>query len=177
LLPFPRGRDVPTLLGGRRREEAEHRLHTPTIPLLRQDCVHFIFSLWFKKRFLQDGGFNKPSSVPLDKFKNENIMQYHEYIEIMERLDEVPFPRRKASHQQGCPSSQAKPKLPPWQDKWMLCWRLAARFCEAYNLLAIISANPTKPSSVHCGDWKGKWQLNTIRRLHYATHFLLVRAR
>jgi hypothetical protein len=43
-------------------------------------------SLWFNKRFGYSGTMKKPNSVPLDKFKNENLIKYHEYIQKMERL-------------------------------------------------------------------------------------------
>jgi hypothetical protein len=45
-------------------------------------------------------------------------------------------------------------------------------FREAYNLLAIISSNPTKPSSIHYIIGKeGEWQLDIICGVHYETHF------
>jgi hypothetical protein len=43
-------------------------------------------SIWFNKRFGYSGRFKKPNLVPLDKFKNENIIKYLEYIQKMERL-------------------------------------------------------------------------------------------
>jgi hypothetical protein len=42
--------------------------------------------LWFNNRFGHSGRFKKPKMLPLEKFKNKNIIKYHEYIEKMEGL-------------------------------------------------------------------------------------------
>jgi transposase len=106
-------------------------------------------SLWFHKRFGHSGRFKKPNLVPLDKFKNENIIKYHDYIDKMERLpDKTKFHFLDEKHLVNKDVLANKTRADPLTG-YMDAILVSGDFREAYNLLAIISGNPSKPSPIH----------------------------
>jgi hypothetical protein len=96
------------------------------------------------------GRLKKPNLVLLDMFKNENIIKYHEYIEKMERLpDKTKFHFFDEKHLVNKVVLPNKTRADPLTG-YMNAILVRGDFREAYNLLAIISSNPTKPSPIHC---------------------------
>jgi hypothetical protein len=129
---------------------------TPNLEYIRQLNLSYgrvvsssFISYWFKKRFGHSGRFKKPNLVPLDKFKNENIIKYQAYIDKMERLpDKTKFHFLDEKHlvnKDVLPNKTRADPLTGYMDAILV----SGDFREAYNLLAIISANPTKASPVH----------------------------
>jgi len=106
-------------------------------------------SRWFHKRFQHSGRFKKPNLVPLDKFKNENILKYHEYVDKMALLpDKTKFHFLDEKHlvnKDVLPNKTRADPLTGYMDAILV----SGDFREAYNLLAIISANPRKQKPVH----------------------------
>jgi hypothetical protein len=106
-------------------------------------------SLWFNKRFRCSGRFKKPNLVPLDKFKDGNIIKYHDYVEKMAILpDKTKFHFLDEKHLVNKDVLPNKTRADP-QTGYMDAILVSGDFREAYNLLAIISANPKKGSPVH----------------------------
>jgi transposase len=101
------------------------------------------------QRFGYSGRFKKPNLVPHDKLKNANIIKYHEYIEKMERLpDKTKFhflDKKHLVNKDVLPNKTRADPLTGYMDAILV----SGEFREAYNLLAIISSNPTKPSPIH----------------------------
>jgi hypothetical protein len=107
-------------------------------------------SFWFNKRFRFGGRFKKPNLVPLDKFKDGNIIKYHKYIKKMGILpDKTKFHFLGEKHLVNRDVLPNKTRADPQTGYMDAILLVSGNFWEAYNLLAIISANPKKASPIH----------------------------
>ena len=113
-----------------------------------RDVSSSFISKWFKNRFKFSGDFKKPNLVPLDKWRPVNISKYMEYRYKMEALplhhlwcflDEKHIVNRDTIRMKG--------RANPITGK-LECIAVSGDFREAYNLMAIISANPEKKKPI-----------------------------
>ena len=105
-------------------------------------------SNWFKNRFEFPGNFKKPNVVPLDKWRPINVSRYLEYKCFMDALplhhlwcflDEKHIVNKDAL--------RAKTRKDPLTGK-MDHIPVSGDFRETFNLMAIVSLNPTKSKSI-----------------------------
>jgi transposase len=105
-------------------------------------------SEWFRNRFDNKGSFKKPNLVPLDKFRQENVIRFIEYkLKCQLMFDHSRFCFIDEKHLvnkdsvpkkiRGCPLSGRMDFIPVSGD-----------FREAYNLIACISGNPLKKTPI-----------------------------
>jgi transposase len=105
-------------------------------------------SLWFKTRFDYKGSFRKPNLVPLDKFKQDNVVRYIEYKLKCKLLSD--HSRYCFLDEKHLVNSDTVPKK---QRRCPITGRtdfisVSGDFRKTYNMIACISANPLKQT--HC---------------------------
>jgi hypothetical protein len=103
---------------------------------------------YFAKAWPSSGKYRKPNLIPLDKFRQENVLKFAQFrlkVSMFEDhsrwnfLDEKHLVNKDTlpNRVRACPLSGRVPAIPVSGD-----------FREAYNLFAIISNNPNKPYPV-----------------------------
>jgi transposase len=101
-------------------------------------------SEWFKTRFNHKGSFRKPNLVPLDKFRQENVIRFIEYkLKCQLIYDHSRFCFVKEKHLVNSDSVPKKLRCCPLSGR-MDFIAVSGDFREAYNLIACISGNPLK---------------------------------
>jgi transposase len=104
---------------------------------------------FFKKRFDHRGSLRKSSFVPLDKYKPENVQRCLEFFDIIKKLpDHFKYHWIDEKHVVNHHCVQDRVRACPLTGR-VRCINVTGDFREAYNLIAIISANTTKPSPVY----------------------------
>jgi transposase len=112
---------------------------------------------WFMKRFDHKGSFRKPNLVPLDKFKQENVIRYIDYkLKCKLMFDHSKFHFIDEKHLVNKDSVPKKLRACPLTGR-MDFIPVSGDFREAYNLIACISGNPlkTKPCVYTIGKENG----------------------
>ena len=105
-------------------------------------------STWFKRRFPFRGSFRKPNLIPLDKFKNGNILRFLEYKKTMDLLyDHTMWNFLDEKHIVNHDALPKKGRADPLTG-YMDFIPVTGDFRQSYNIFAIISANPTKPRPI-----------------------------
>ena len=103
---------------------------------------------WFAKRFDYRGVFKKPNLVPLDKFKPENFLRYQEWRLLLAQLpDHTKYHFIDEKHlvnKDVCPNKVRADPL----TGYIPCILVNGDFRDSFNLMAVISACPTKPKPV-----------------------------
>jgi transposase len=103
---------------------------------------------WFEKRFDHSGRFCKPNLVPKDKFKQANIVRYMEFRLVLEQLpNRTKFHWLDEKHLLNRDVESNKVRADPLTG-YIPCIFVNGDFRDAYNLVAIISASPTKERPV-----------------------------
>ena len=103
-------------------------------------------SEWFKTRFNHKGSFRKPNLVPLDKFRQENVIRFIEYkLKCQLMFNHSCFCFIDERHLVNLDSVLKKLLCCPLSG-WMDFIAVSGDFREAYNLIACspISGNPLK---------------------------------
>jgi hypothetical protein len=99
---------------------------------------------WFQKRFNHPDNFRKPNLVPLDKFKTENLLRCIDFCDIIDKfpnksifnfLDE----KRIVNKDAMASGIRADPTT-----AFMDFMPVSGDFHDAFNLFAVVSANPEK---------------------------------
>jgi transposase len=104
---------------------------------------------WFETRFDHSGRFCKPNLVPKDKFKQENIVRYMEFWLILEQLpNRAKFHWLDEKHLVNKDVEAQKVRADPLTGYYIPCILVNGNFRDAYNLIAIVSACPTKARPV-----------------------------
>jgi hypothetical protein len=103
---------------------------------------------WFKKGFPHKGSFRKPNLIPLDKFRQENIIRYLEFRAKIDQLfDHAKYhfcdEKRLVNQDVYTKLARADP-LTGYMD----CIYVSGDFRKSYNLMAITSANPRKAQNM-----------------------------
>lgn len=105
-------------------------------------------SNWFKKRFKYSGDFRKPNLVPIDKFRPGNIKRYLEYRVLLDLYeDHTRFNFLDEKHLVNKDVLPTKTRADPLTG-FLDAIPVSGDFREAYNLMAIILANPRKRQPV-----------------------------
>jgi hypothetical protein len=103
---------------------------------------------WFKKKFPFPGSFRKANLIPLDKFKQRNILRFLQYKKKMDLLwDHTKWNFLDEKHivnKDAIPTTGRADPLTGYID----FIPVTGDFRESYNIFAIISANPAKPRPV-----------------------------
>jgi transposase len=103
---------------------------------------------WFEKRFDHSGRYCKPNLVPKDKFKQENIVRYMEFRMVLEQLpNRTKFHWLDEKHLLNRDVEAQRVRADPLSG-YIPCIFVNGDFRDAYNLVAIISASPTKERPV-----------------------------
>ncbi len=103
---------------------------------------------WFKKRFPFRGSFRKPNLIPLDKFKRRNIVRFLEYKQKMGLLcDHTMWNFLDKKHIVNHNALPKKGRADPLTG-YIDYIPVTGDFREAYNIFAVISANPAKARPV-----------------------------
>ena len=103
---------------------------------------------WFEKRFDHSGRFCKPNLVPKDKFRAANIVRYMEFCLVLEQLpNRTKFHWLDEKHLVNKDVEATKVRVDPLTG-YIPCIMVNGDFRDAYNLVAIISACPTKEKPV-----------------------------
>jgi hypothetical protein len=101
-------------------------------------------SLWFKTRFDHKGSFRKPNLVPLDKFRQENVIRYVEYkLKCALLTDKSRFCFIDEKHLVNSDTVPKKLRRCPVSGR-MDFIAVSGDFRHTYNMIACISSNPTK---------------------------------
>jgi transposase len=103
---------------------------------------------WFSTRFDYKGSFRKPNLVPLDKFRQENVIRYVEYkLKCALITDKSRFCFIDEKHLVNKDSVPKKLRACPVSGR-MDFISVSGDFRKTYNLIACISSNPNKLT--HC---------------------------
>jgi transposase len=101
-------------------------------------------SEWFKTRFDYKGCFRKPNLVPLDKFRQENVIRFIEYkLKCSILTDKSRFCFVDEKHLVNKDTVPKKLRRCPVSGR-MDCIPVSGDFRDTYNLICCISANPNK---------------------------------
>jgi transposase len=101
-------------------------------------------SEWFQTRFDHKGSFRKPNLVPLDKFRQENVIRFIEYkLKCQMLFDHSRFCFIDEKHLVNSDSVPKKLRCCPLSGR-MDFIPVSGDFRESYNLIACISGNPLK---------------------------------
>jgi hypothetical protein len=99
---------------------------------------------WFQKRFNHPGNFRKPNLVPLDKFKTENLLRYIDFCDIIDKFpDKSIFNFLDEKHIVNKDAMASKIRADPTTG-FMDFIPVSGDFRDAFNLFAVVSANPEK---------------------------------
>ena len=98
---------------------------------------------FFKTRFEFAGNLRKPNLVPLDKWKPANIEAYHRFMAIVAPLNHWKFHFLDEKHVVNKDCQGNRVRADPLTGA-VRCIKVSGNFREAYNMIAIISANPNK---------------------------------
>jgi transposase len=101
-------------------------------------------SEWFKTHFNHEGSFLKPNLVPLDKFRQENVIRFIEYkLKCQLMFDHSCFCFIDKKHLLNSDSVPKKLRCCPLSGR-MDFIAVSGNFQESYNLIACISGTPLK---------------------------------
>ena len=103
---------------------------------------------FFKTRFDFAGNLRKPNLVPLDKWKPANIEAYHRFMTIIAPLNHWKFHFLDEKHIVNKDCQGNRVRADPLTGA-VRCIKVSGNFREAYNMIAIISANPVKPQPIN----------------------------
>jgi hypothetical protein len=110
---------------------------------------HQTISNFFKKWFAFRGSLRMSSFVPLDKYKPKNIERYYEFLEMIKKLPEH-FEFHCIDEKQVINHHCVQERVCACPLTGQVrCIHVTGDFREAYNLIAIISANVTKTCPVY----------------------------
>jgi transposase len=102
---------------------------------------------WFKTRFDHKGGFRKPNLVPLDKFRQENVIRFVEYkLKCAILTDKSRFCFVDEKHLVNQDSVPKKLRRCPVSGR-MDFIPVSGDFRDTYNLICCISGNPRKTTN------------------------------
>jgi hypothetical protein len=105
-------------------------------------------TMWFKKRFPFRGSFRKPNLIPMDKFKNGNILRFLQYKEKMDLLwDHTKWNFLDEKHIVNHDALPKRGRADPLTG-YIDFIPVTGDFRQSYNIFAIISGNPTKPRPI-----------------------------
>jgi hypothetical protein len=103
---------------------------------------------WFKKRFNHPGNFRKPNLVPLDKFRTENLVRYLDFCDIIDKFpDKTILNFLDEKHIVNKDALPKKIRADPTTG-FMDFIPVSGDFRDAFNLFAVVSANPDKPHPI-----------------------------
>jgi hypothetical protein len=114
-------------------------------------------SLWFKTRLPFAGSFRKPNLVPLDKFRQENVIRYIDYkLKCRLLWDHTKFNFLDEKHLVNSDTEKSKQRRCPLTGRNDFI-SVSGDFRKAYNMIACISANPLKqqPAVYSIGEENG----------------------
>jgi hypothetical protein len=101
-------------------------------------------SLWFKTRFDHQGSFRKPNLVPLDKFKQENVIRFVEFkLKLKILYDHSRFCFLDEKHLVNSDTVPKKQRRCPLTGRTEFI-SVSGDFRQTYNMIACISGNPQK---------------------------------
>jgi DDE superfamily endonuclease len=105
-------------------------------------------SRWFQNRFDYRGSFRKPNMVPLDKYWLVNIARYLEFMHKKEVIsDHRRFNFLDEKHIVNKDTVPNKVRACPLTGR-IDSIQVSGDFREAYSIIALISADPSKPKPV-----------------------------
>jgi hypothetical protein len=105
-------------------------------------------SLWFLKAFDHRGSFRKPNLIPLDKYRVGNIARYVEFMKLKDLIsDHLRFNFVDEKHIVNKDTVPNKIRACPLTGR-VDAIQVSGDFREAYSVIAVISANPTKDHPV-----------------------------
>ena len=100
---------------------------------------------FFKSKFFQfKGTFGVPNNVPLDKFRDQNILRFYKFQEIIQKIENkhiIHWLDEKHIVNSDCVPKKVR-RNPIFG--YMPAIMVSGDFREAYNIFACISANPLK---------------------------------
>ena len=103
---------------------------------------------WFQKRFNYPSSFRKPNLVPLDKFKTGNLLRYIDFCKIIDKFpDKTVLNFLDEKHIVNKDALPSKIRADPLTG-FMAYIPVSGDFRDAFNLFAIVSANPDKPHPI-----------------------------
>jgi transposase len=101
-------------------------------------------SLWFKTRFDHKGSFRKPNLVPLDKFRQENVIRFVEFkLKCKLLFDHSRFCFLDEKHLVNSDTVPKKQRRCPLTGRTDFI-SVSGDFRQTYNMIACISGNPLK---------------------------------
>ena len=134
------------------RLEAPNR---PNLSYIRELQEHYgktvstgFITDWFKKRFPFRGSFRKANLIPLDKFKQGNILRFLQYRNKMDILwDHTKWNFLDEKHILNKDAIPPKGRADPLTG-YIDFIPVTGDFRQAYNIFAVISSNPAKPRPI-----------------------------
>ena len=109
-------------------------------------CSSTITNFFKSKLFQHKGTFGKPNNVPLDKFRQENIVRFYEFQNTMQRIGNkliINWLDEKHIVNSDCIPKKVR-RNPVFG--YMPAIMVSGDFRDSYNIFACISANPEKLS-------------------------------
>ena len=103
---------------------------------------------FFKKRFDFACKLRKPNLVPLDKWKEKNLIAYEQFRKTIDQLTnhwKFHFIDEKHVVNKDCIGNRVR--ADPLTGE-VRCIKVSGNFRYAYNMISIISANPTKSTPI-----------------------------
>jgi transposase len=101
-------------------------------------------SEWYKRRFHFNGSFRKPNLVPLDKFRQENVIRYVEFkLKCQLLFDHSRFCFLDEKHLVNSDTMPKKQRRCPLTGRTEFI-SVSGDFRKTYNMIACISGNPLK---------------------------------
>jgi DDE superfamily endonuclease len=105
-------------------------------------------SSWFLKRFKHRGSFRKPNLIPLDKYRLDNVARFMEFMDTKRMIvDHRGFNFVDEKHIVNKDTVPNKVRACPLTGR-VDTIAVSGDFREAYSIIAVISANPTKPKPI-----------------------------
>jgi hypothetical protein len=96
---------------------------------------------WFKTRFHFNGSFRKPNLVPINKFRQENVIRFVEcYLKCQLLYDHSQFDKKHLVNSDTVPKKEHRCPL-TGRTEFI---SVSGSFCQTYNMIACISGNPLK---------------------------------
>ena len=111
-------------------------------------CRSTITNFFRSDSFKYKGTFGVPNNVPLDKFKQENILKFYKFQEIMQRIDnKIVLNWLDEKHIINSDCIPKKVRRNPVFG-YMPAIMVSGDFREAFNIFACITANPNKKTPI-----------------------------
>ena len=111
-------------------------------------CSSTITNFFRSKMFKYKGTFGVPNNVPLDKFKQENILKFYQFQEVIQRINNkcvLNFLDEKHIINSDCIPKKVR-RNPVFG--YMPAIMVSGDFREAFNIFACITANPNKQNPI-----------------------------